>query len=71
MFSKLNDGWERSDLTLRQRCYEAAEVRMALDGTGFAEIQIFERDQNGSLSERDGEIERAFFVCRKPKEANR
>lgn len=62
----LQEGWQRSDLTLFQKCYSEAEVRSALKTAGLTEIHTYARDEQRGLKELNGEAERAFFVCRKP-----
>ncbi len=59
---RLQGGWQRSDLTLLQKCYSEAEVRSALEIAGFTEIHGYA----WGVEELTSEAERAFFVCRKP-----
>ena len=58
----LQDGWQRTDLTLLQKCYSEIEVRSALETAGFSDIYVFAY----GFEELTGESERAFFICRKP-----
>jgi SAM-dependent methyltransferase len=62
----LEGGWQRSDVTLLQRCYSEVEVRSALEVTGFTQIQVYAYNEQLALEELTGETERAFFVCQKP-----
>lgn len=59
----LENGWQRSDLTLTQRCYSEAEVRSALETAGFAEVQTYDALRNFELP---GGAGRTFFVCCRP-----
>lgn len=59
----LRDGWQRTDLTLWQKCYSVAEVQSALEAAGFTEICAY--DWRRDL-EPAGESGRTFFICRKP-----
>lgn len=67
---RLQGGWQRSDLTLVQKCYSEAETQSALEAAGFIAIHAYAYDGQWSLSELTGEAERAFFVCRKPQRAS-
>jgi SAM-dependent methyltransferase len=58
----LEDGWQRSDLTLTQRCYAEAEVRAALAAAGFDPIQAHDAQRDLELP---GGIGRTFFVAHK------
>ena len=60
------DEWQRSDVTLRQKCYSETEVKSALATAGFVDIKACTYDELWNLAEITGEVERAFFVCRKP-----
>jgi len=62
----LQDGWQRSDVTLRQKCHSPAEVQSALEKAGFKETQAYAFDEQKGLGELTKEAERAFFLCRKP-----
>ncbi len=63
---RLQDGWQRSDVTLMQRCYSEAEVKTALASAGFTEIKARTYDEQWQLAEITGDVERAFFIGRKP-----
>lgn len=58
----LEDGWQRTDFTLAQRCYSEAEVTSALAAAGFAGVQMYEAQRDLELAGGDG---RTFFVCHK------
>jgi SAM-dependent methyltransferase len=66
MFCESDGKWERSDVTLRQRCYTAAEVCSLLEQAGFEQIEVLSRHDNGELRPFEPNDERAFFVCRQP-----
>lgn len=61
----LEDGWERKDVTLLQRCYSAAEVLSALADAGFPEVESYAHDERQGLTELTEDADRAFFLCRK------
>jgi SAM-dependent methyltransferase len=65
----LQDGWQRSDFTLLQKCHPEAEVRSALETAGFKKIHTYAYDEKLSLGELTTEAERVFFTCRKPARA--
>ncbi len=65
---RLEDGWQRSDVTLLQRCYSEEEVKSALGAAGFAEIASY--DMHGE-PDQSGEAGSLFFVCRKPARGSR
>jgi SAM-dependent methyltransferase len=58
----LEDGWQRTDFTLTQRCYSEAEVTSALAAAGFAEVQMYDAQRDLELA---GGVGRTFFVCHK------
>ena len=60
---RLEEGWQRSDVTLLQRCYSEEEVESALAASGFAEIHSY--DMHGE-PDNSGEAGSMYFVCRKP-----
>ncbi len=65
MFFRRGDRWERSDVTLLQRCYSEAEILTALQSVGFVQVETYDgaRDPGEDLSRYPG---RNFFVCHKP-----
>ena len=71
IFSLQGTAWQRSDVTLLQKCYSDAEVRWALETAGFTDIRAYAYNDTGDLAELTEEAERAFYVCRKPARADR
>ena len=65
---KFIEDWQRTDITLLQKCYSEAEVRSALEAAGFVEIRTYAYDEQLDLAKLTREAERAFFSCRKPTE---
>ena len=65
MFFRKGDRWDRSDVTLLQRCYSEEEVLTALQSVGFVGGRAYDgaRDLGEDLSRFPG---RSFFVCHKP-----
>jgi hypothetical protein len=57
------DGWRRSNLTLRQKCYSEEEIRSALAVAGFGEVRTYDAHRELELAGGTG---RTFFRCRKP-----
>lgn len=58
-----DDEWQRSDVLIWERCYSEVEVKTALRGAGFKEVEAL--DWHGDLDPA-GEAGRVFFLCRKP-----
>ncbi len=56
-----DNGWQRVDLTLTQRCHSEAEIRSALEGAGFSDIHRYDAQQDLGIGREAG---RAFFVAR-------
>ena len=67
---RMQDGWQRLDLTLLQKCHSEAEVLSALEVAGFADIHAYAYGDTGDLEEVTNESERAFFICQKPAAVN-
>ncbi len=63
----LDGGWQRTDLALLQRCYDASEIRSALRAAGFTGVRAYANHARQGLGPLFEEAERAFFVCRKPR----
>ena len=63
MFFQRNNQWERSDVTLYQTWYEVSEIIDALHQAGFKEIEVKDTDGNSLVVE---DVDKAFFLCRKP-----
>jgi SAM-dependent methyltransferase len=59
---KLEDGWQRSDVRLTQRCYPQESIEAALKDAGFVDVQSY--DAENDLDFRPN-IGRSFFACRK------
>jgi SAM-dependent methyltransferase len=59
---RLQDGWQRSDVTLLQKCYSVAEVRRALQGAGFTDIHTYAYNQQYGVHKVTPKAERAFFL---------
>ena len=57
MFFRSGDRWDRSDVSLLQRCYSEREILDALQSVGFV---------GGKARDGGGDPGRSFFVCRKP-----
>ena len=66
MFFRKADRWERSDVTLLQRCYSEEEIFNALQSVGFVGSKAYNggTDLGEELSRFPG---RSFFVCKKPR----
>ncbi|MBI4283871.1 MAG: class I SAM-dependent methyltransferase [Chloroflexi bacterium] len=62
----LEEGWQRADVTVMQKCYLAAEVESALDAAGFIQIQAYAYNERLALAKLTNEAERAFFIAQKP-----
>ena len=62
----LQDHWQRSDVVLPERCYSEAEVRSALEASGFVNVATYEYDGESGFKKMTKESERAFFLCHKP-----
>jgi SAM-dependent methyltransferase len=57
--------WERSDITLFQKCYTEGEVRSALESAGLSEIHACSYNLHLDLRPLTEDAERAFFLCEK------
>jgi SAM-dependent methyltransferase len=62
LFELKAGGWQRSDLTLLQRCYSEAEVRSALGQAGFGEVSTYDAENDLGMPRNVG---RTFFLARK------
>lgn len=65
---RLHDVWQRSDLTLIQRCYSEDHVIRELEIAGFRDISVHGFHDEKGLTELNTESERVYFICRKSKE---
>ncbi|MFC1900845.1 class I SAM-dependent DNA methyltransferase [Chloroflexota bacterium] len=61
-----DNGWQRSDFTITQRCHAAEAVVAALETAGFTEIRPCTYDFIEGLVDLTSDADRAFFICRKP-----
>jgi SAM-dependent methyltransferase len=57
--------WERSDITVFERCYSAVEIRSGLADAGFAEIHCWDARELQMLG--DIGLGRSFFSAVKPR----
>jgi SAM-dependent methyltransferase len=63
---RLDDtGWRRTDFSLTQKCYAEGEIRSALAGAGFSDVEGFAYDRDNRLAALTPDSGRAFFLCRK------
>lgn len=62
MFRLEGGVWQRSDLTLSQRCYSENEIRAALSEAGFQEIVTYDAEKDLGMR---GNVGRTFFLARK------
>ena len=64
---RLEDGcWQRSDVTLWERCYEPREVLAALQRVGFADARAWQVSEKIQLVPLRDDARRGYFACRKP-----
>lgn len=61
-----DNGWQRTDFTLTQRCYSENEVVTALEEAGFIEIIAGSSNLYKDLLPLNEESERGFFICQNP-----
>ena len=71
IFSLQGTAWQRSDVTLLQKCYSDTEIQSALKSAGLTDIHAYAYNDKGDLAKLTEEAERAFFICRKPAKADR
>jgi len=62
----LDNGWQRSDFTLTQRCYSELEITTTLEEVGFVEIKTGASNLYKELITLTEDTERGFFICQKP-----
>ena len=62
----LEDGWERRDVTLLQKCYSASEILTALAAADFTGVESYAHDERQGLIGLTGDADRGFFLCKKP-----
>ena len=58
--------WQRTDVTLLEKCYAESDIRGALEDAGFHEIRVL--DAHRDLGWRD--VGRTFFLCQRPEAAS-
>jgi len=63
MFRLIKGNWQRSDVTVQERCYTTSEVTRALEGAGFGDVAILDARDLGMQGEL-GEG-RAFVTTRR------
>jgi SAM-dependent methyltransferase len=61
----LENGWERTDFALLQKCYSVEEVLSALGTAGFGVIESYALDERRGLTGLTEDADRAYFLCRK------
>ena len=61
----LEDGWQRTDFALLQKCYPASDVIAALGTAGFGGVESYCLDHREGFIGLTEEADRAFFLCRK------
>lgn len=62
---RFDDGyWNRTDVTLYQKCHHTARVKAALARAGFRDIEVFGFDLESGIKPLTKEMRRAFFFCR-------
>lgn len=63
VFRLVDAAWQRTDVTLLQKCYAESEIRGALAGVTFQEVQTFDAQRDLGWH-RD--VGRTFFLCQRP-----
>ncbi len=61
----LENGWQRTDFVLLQKCYSVSEVLSALGTAGFSGVESYCLDHREGLIGLTEEADRAYFLCRK------
>jgi SAM-dependent methyltransferase len=62
LFQPLGETWQRSDLTIVERCHDVEEVRGALAEAGFREVERYDAAGELGLAGQEG---RVFLAARK------
>jgi SAM-dependent methyltransferase len=62
LFRMEGAGWQRSDLTLLQKCYSECKVRSALMRANFSEVSAYDAERELGMP---GGAGRTFFLARK------
>jgi hypothetical protein len=60
---RLDGGWQRTDIELRQRCYDPVEVARSLTRAGFGDIEVFTAADAGMAG--DIAVGRVFVRARR------
>jgi SAM-dependent methyltransferase len=63
LFQREGGGWQRTDLTLLQRCYPEAEIRRALQNAGFASVEVSDAERDWGVA---GQVGRAVYLAIRP-----
>ena len=58
-----DNGWKRTDFTLRQKCHSPEEVLAALARAGLTGAEVYSLDDRRGLVPLAPGAERAFFLC--------
>lgn len=61
MFRRSGRAWQRSDTTIRERCYEPQQIKDELKEAGFNEVLAFDATEDLGLTDHTGRI---FFLAR-------
>ncbi|HAZ49530.1 MAG TPA: class I SAM-dependent methyltransferase [Cyanobacteria bacterium UBA11369] len=62
VFQLVEGNWQRSDISVEERCYAIAEVQSALETVGFTEVNIYDAERDLAVEQSAGHL---YFVCRK------
>lgn len=62
-----DEQWRRSDFRLRQRCHPREEVLQALQDAGFAELGVYDAQEQLGMAGNIG-VGRDYFVAVRPKQ---
>jgi len=57
-----NGGWQRSDLTLAQKCHDESDLQQALEDSGFSDVRAYDAERDLGLV---GEAGWKFFLAQK------
>ncbi len=60
---RMEQGWQRTDFSLKQRCYPALEIEQRLIEAGFKTIEAYNFSPEQVLTELTPESHRGFFRC--------
>jgi SAM-dependent methyltransferase len=65
IFRRQAKTWQRSDVTLHQRCYATAEVKSTLKQAGFDGIRAVAADRERGVHKPDNKTLKIFYYARK------